>query len=265
MLNDFLISTGIAWAFAIVMMLVVWWISVRIHNWGLIDIAWSAGFVPIVIFYAAYNHGWAPRRWLIAGMVTLWSARLGAHVYFRVMGQHPKEDVRYVQLRKDWSRNLNTKMFWFFQLQAALLPFLAVPFLISCLNDQPGIRVIEWVGSGLWLVALIGETVADSQLKHFRAYPKNHGEVCEVGLWRYSRHPNYFFEWLMWMAFFLFALGSPLGCATIYCPALMLYFLLRVTGIPMTEAQSVKSKGEKYIRYQKTTSAFLPWFRKDAR
>jgi len=264
MLNDFLISLAVAWAFGAMLMLIVWAISFRIHNWGLVDVAWSIGFLPIVIFFALFNHGWAERRWLIAGMVSLWSIRLGSHVYFRVMGHHPKEDVRYAQLRIDWAPNLNTKMFWFFQLQAALLPFLSVPFLIACLNEQPAIHVIEWIGLGLWLVALIGEAVADSQLKHFRADSKNHGEVCQVGLWRYSRHPNYFFEWLMWLAFYAFALGSPLGCTAIYCPALMLYFLLRVTGIPMTEAQSVKSKGAKYIAYQKTTSAFVPWFRKDA-
>lgn len=262
MLNEFLISLLIAWSFAIGLMLVVYLISLRIRNWGLVDAAWSAGFAPIVIFFALYTHGWQVRRWLIAGMVTLWSLRLGSHVYFRVMSHHPKEDVRYAQLRIDWGAKLNSKMLGFFQLQALLLPILSVPFLISCLNPQPGLGIVEYLGLGLWFIALAGESLADAQLKQFRADSKNHGEVCQLGLWRYSRHPNYFFEWLMWMAFFAFALGSPLGCTSIYCPALMLYFLLRVTGIPMTEAQSIKSKGEKYLRYQQTTSAFVPWFPK---
>jgi steroid 5-alpha reductase family enzyme len=227
-----------------------------------VDVAWSLGFAPIVIFFACFTHGWPERRWLIAGMATLWSLRLGGHIYFRVMGHHPREDVRYAQLRVDWAENLNAKMFGFFQLQALLLPILSVPFLIACVNEKPGIGIAEYTGLALWLVALLGESLADHQLKRFRADPKNHGEVCQAGLWRYSRHPNYFFEWLIWMAFFVFALGSPLGCVSVYCPAIMLHFLLRVTGIPMTEAQSVKSKGQKYIQYQKTTSAFVPWLPK---
>jgi steroid 5-alpha reductase family enzyme len=153
-------------------------------------------------------------------------------------------------------------MFGFFQLQAALLVLLSVPFLIACLNPQPQINWLEWLGAAVWLVAVGGEGISDHQLKQFKENPANKGEVCQAGLWHYSRHPNYFFEWLVWVAFFLFALGSPLGCATIYCPALMLYFLIRVTGIPMTEDLAVKTKGEKYRAYQRTTSRFVPWFPK---
>ncbi len=109
---------------------------------------------------------------------------------------------------------------------------------------------------------MAGEGLADSQLKRFRAQPENRGQICQAGLWNFSRHPNYFFEWLVWVGLFIFALGSPLGCATLYCPALMLFFLLRVTGIPLTEELSLKSKGDRYREYQQTTSAFVPWFKK---
>ena len=102
------------------------------------------------------------------------------------------------------------------------------------------------------------------QLKQFKANPANKGRVCQAGLWNFSRHPNYFFEWLVWVAFFLFALGSPWGWVTIYCPALMLFFLLKVTGIPMTEELAVKTKGDAYREYQRTTSVFVPWFKKPA-
>jgi steroid 5-alpha reductase family enzyme len=150
----------------------------------------------------------------------------------------------------------------FFELQAVLIVLLAIPFLVICLNDRPGISILEWLGVAIWFVAVVGEGVADWQLKQFRANLENKGKICELGLWNYSRHPNYFFEWLVWVGFFVFALGSPLGCATIYCPALMLFFLLRVTGIPLTEELSVKSKGDAYREYQRTTSAFVPWFKK---
>jgi cyclopropane-fatty-acyl-phospholipid synthase len=245
MLNEFIISLLLAWAFAFTLMLVIWWISVRMRNAGIVDIAWSAGFAPVAIFYAAHTDGLPVRRWLVAGMAVLWSLRLAGHLYTRVMGHHPIEDVRYAQLRTEWGAQVNRKMFGFFQLQAALLVVLSVPFLVVCLNPNPGIQTAEWAGMGIWLVALLGESLADAQLKRFRADPNNRGQVCQTGLWHYSRHPNYFFEWLVWLGFYVFALGSPLGCTAIYCPALMLYFLVRVTGIPMTEALSSPGSGRK--------------------
>jgi steroid 5-alpha reductase family enzyme len=104
--------------------------------------------------------------------------------------------------------------------------------------------------------------LADAQLNAFKRRPDKSSPVCDVGLWRYSRHPNYFFEWLIWVAYFLFAAASPWGWLGILSPVAILFLLLKVTGIPMTEEQAVRSKGDAYRRYQKTTSAFVPWFRK---
>jgi len=112
----------------------------------------------------------------------------------------------------------------------------------------------------LWLTALLGESLAYSQLEDFKSRAGNKGKVCRIGLWRYSRHPNYFFEWLIWVAYFVFALASPFGCVSIISPLLMLYFLFKITGIPATEEQSLRSKGAAYREYQRTTSAFVPWF-----
>ena len=243
-------------------MLVIWWLALRVNNLGIVDIAWSWAFAPVAIFYAATTHGDPARRWLIAGMATAWSLRLGAHLYFRVLGHHPQEDVRYAKLRTQWGKDLKGRALIFFQLQAVLIVLLSIPFLIVSLNDKPGISAVEWLGVAVWFVAVTGEGVADWQLKQFRSLAENKGRICRVGLWNHSRHPNYFFEWLVWVGFFVFALGSPLGCATVYCPALMLFFLLRVTGIPLTEELSLKSKGDAYREYQRTTSPFVPWFRK---
>jgi steroid 5-alpha reductase family enzyme len=250
-----------ACVFAVALMLAIWWLALRISNLGIVDIAWSYAFAPVAIFYAATTHGDLTRRWLIAGMATLWSLRLGTHLYFRVMGNHPHEDVRYAEMRAKWGKNLKLQVLIFFQLQAVLIVLFSIPFLIACLNDRPGISIVEWLGVAIWLMAVIGEAIADWQLKQFKSL-KNRGAVCRVGLWNYSRHPNYFFEWLIWVGFFVFALGSPLGCATVYCPALMLFFLLRVTGIPLTESLAVKSKGDAYREYQRTTSQFVPWPKK---
>ncbi len=256
-----LLATG----FAVSLMIAIWVLALRVNNLGIVDVAWSLGFLPITLGFALLAHGDPVRRALVAGMAGLWSLRLGVHIAVRVRAHHPQEDVRYAQLRKEWGARLKAKTFWFFQFQAGLLAALATVFLIPCLNGRRGITALEWAGVALWIVALAGESLADAQLKAFKARPENRGKICQQGLWNYSRHPNYFFEWLVWVAFFIFAWDSPGGCFTAVCPGLMLFFLLRVTGIPMTEALSVKSKGDAYRKYQRTTSAFVPWFKKSAR
>jgi steroid 5-alpha reductase family enzyme len=250
--------------FAIVLMLLVWRSAVRIGNAGIVDIAWAAGFAPVVIGYAAAATGAVPRRALIALMVSIWSVRLAAYLYVRVRAHHPHEDRRYARLREQWGTQVNRNMLGFFQLQAALLALLSTPWLLICLNRQPGLQPLEWAGFVLWLAAIAGEALADRQLQRFKADPANRGAVCQRGLWRYSRHPNYFFEWLVWVAYFMMALASPWGWLTLYCPALMLYFLLRVTGIPLTEQLSLQAKGAAYAEYQRRTSAFVPWWPKRA-
>lgn len=238
----------------------LYFVARRIDNYGIVDIAWSHAFALLAIFYAGAAPGWGPRRLAMATLVTLWSLRLGTHLYRRVMGHHPVEDGRYQQLRRDWAGNFAPKMAGFFQLQAASVVWLGVPFLLPALNARPDWSALEIAGIGLWCVALGGEALADAQLAAFKRAPHNHGRVCDAGLWRYSRHPNYFFEWLIWVAYFVFALASPAGWLAIVGPASILFLLLRVTGIPLTEQQSLRSKGDAYRRYQQRTSAFLPWF-----
>jgi steroid 5-alpha reductase family enzyme len=246
-------------ALLFVVMAAVWAIAVRIRNAGIVDIAWSANFSLLAVLYAALLPGHPPRRLLIAGMTLLWSLRLASYLYRRVMGHHPVEDGRYVELRRRWAPHADRRFFWFFELQGALNLLLAVPLLLACANPAPRLHPLEWAGLALWVVALAGESTADRQLDAFRRDPANRGRTCRTGLWRYSRHPNYFFEWLVWVAYFVFALASPWGWLTVYCPALMLYFLFRVTGIPATEEQALRSRGEDYRDYQRTTSAFVPW------
>ena len=234
----------------------------RVDNYGVVDIAWSYAFGALATLYALLGPGWPVRRALIAAMAVVWSARLGTHLFIRVMSHHPVEDGRYVQLRRDWAAHFAPKMFGFFQLQAASVVLLASAFLLACLNPAPALHSLELTGAMLWLVAITGEALADAQLAAFKRDLANRGRVCAAGLWRYSRHPNYFFEWLIWVAYFVFALASPWGWVAIVGPASILYLLLRVTGIPMTEEQSIRSRGDAYRRYQQTTSAFVPWFPK---
>jgi steroid 5-alpha reductase family enzyme len=132
--------------------------------------------------------------------------------------------------------------------------------LLSNFDSRIGLSLSDVLGFVVWLVAIMGESLADLQLARFKALPANRGKVCSIGLWRYSRHPNYFFEWLIWVALFLFAAPAEWGWTTILCPAIMLFFLLRVTGIPYTEEQSLRSRGELYREYQRITPVFVPWF-----
>jgi steroid 5-alpha reductase family enzyme len=247
-------------ALVFLVMAAVWAVAVRIRNAGIVDIAWSANFSLLAALCAGLGPGFLPRRLLIGGMTLLWSLRLAGHLYRRVMGHHPTEDGRYLQLRAEWAPHVDRRFFWFFQAQAGLNLLLGAPLLLACANPAPRIHALEWAGLVVWAAALAGEATADRQLDAFRSDPANRGKTCRAGLWRYSRHPNYFFEWLVWVAYFVFALASPWGWATALCPALMLFFLFRVTGIPMTEEQALKSRGDDYREYQRTTSAFFPWF-----
>jgi len=232
----------------------------RINNYGIVDILWSYAFALVAIACATCEGGWIGRRMLIAAMAVIWSLRLGTHVLVRVTKHHPAEDARYAQLRREWGDKFPSKMTGFFQLQAASVVVLCLPFFLSCRNPAAGFSLLEIAGPAVWLIGICGEALADAQLAAFKNNPANRGLICQTGLWRFSRHPNYFFEWTIWMGYFLFACGSPWGWISLTSPACILYFLLGVTGIPMTEQQSLRSKGDAYRRYQRTTSAFVPWF-----
>ncbi|HQF39997.1 MAG TPA: DUF1295 domain-containing protein [Opitutaceae bacterium] len=237
----------------------LYFVARRIDNYGIVDVAWSLGFAPLAAFYGHFAGGAFPRRLLITAMGVLWSLRLGGYLARRVLGHLHTEDGRYQQLRRDWAADFGPKMFRFFQFQALVLVALSVPFLLAARNPAPALHPLEYAAAGLWLLALLGETLADAQLARFKRNPANRGLVCATGLWGWSRHPNYFFEWLVWVAFALFALTAPSGWIALYAPALMLFFLLKVTGVGYTEGQLLRSKGEAYRAYQARTNAFIPW------
>jgi steroid 5-alpha reductase family enzyme len=241
------------------LMLLLWAVHFPIRNAAIVDAGWAGGLALLAGIYAWGGNGFLPRRLLMGGMGAIWGVRLAGYLLFsRVLG-HPEEG-RYVQLRREWGGNIGLKFLLFFQFQALLCLLLSPPFLLPALNRSPVWSPLEFAGTALWLVAMAGEVLADMQLKAFKSTQANRGKTCRVGLWRYSRHPNYFFEWLIWVAYALFALASPYGFVALFSPALMLYFLLKVTGIPATEAQALRTRGEDYRRYQESTSVFVPWF-----
>jgi steroid 5-alpha reductase family enzyme len=254
-----LIATG-AGAVAL-LMLILWLIHLRTGNASIVDPGWAGGLALLGILFAALGRGYPLRAALIGAMSGIWGLRLAIHLLARIVG-HPEEG-RYQELRRQWKTGIEFKFLLFFEFQALLCIVLAAPFFLAARNPVPSVSPLEWAAFVLWAIAMIGEATADAQLEAFRKSGLQ-GRTCQSGLWHYSRHPNYFFEWLIWMAYALFAAGSPWGWLGLLSPALILYFLLRVTGIPATEAQALRTRGDEYRRYQQTTSAFIPWFPKNS-
>ncbi len=243
-------------------MVLTWIWAWKIKNAGVVDIFWAFNFPIIAIICYFSGTGFDIRKILMCSMVIIWGSRLGIYLFIRVGSHLKEEEGRYKQLRKEWQPVPDRKFFAFFQMQAISNVLLATPFFISCMNPDPVLSVLEKTGFLIWLLAIIGEAIADAQLKKFKKNPENKGKVCQRGLWNYSRHPNYFFEWIIWLGYFTFALASPYGWISILCPVTMLYLIFKLTGIPLTEEQSLRSKGDLYREYQRTTSVFIPWFKK---
>jgi steroid 5-alpha reductase family enzyme len=241
-------------------MFVLWRRQLVTRNAGTVDVAWAASIGALALLYAATGDAWGPRRVLVGVLAALWSFRLAQHLYVRVAGE--PEDGRYAAMRTSLGARFDRTMLWFFQAQALLAWLLALPFLFLATASDPTLdhwRTTDMVAVLLWVVSVVGESVSDRQLAAWRENPANKGRTCRAGLWAYSRHPNYFFEWLHWWTYVLLAWGAAWWWATLLAPALMLFFLFKVTGIPATEAQAVLSRGEDYREYQRTTSVFVPW------
>ena len=244
--------------FLVLLMIAVWLTSLLLRNAGIVDVAWSGAFVPVAAAYAWLADGWLPRDVLLLAMVTAWSLRLAAHLFVRVKAEHPHEDSRYAALRQRWGPSADAWMLVFFQIQALAALALTVPFAIVALNGVPAFAWLEWAGAAVWAVGVIGEATADRQLARFKSDPSHRTQVCERGLWRHSRHPNYFFEWIVWCGFGLFALGSPAGWLGLHVIPMMFYVMRYGTGVPYAERSSLRSRGDEYRAYQRTTNVFFP-------
>lgn len=244
------------WAVVAVMMLGGWWWQARRANAGVVDVLWTVGVGAAAVFLAAIGDGARAPRALLALLGGAWAARLAGHLWVRV--RREGEDGRYRHLRALWGSN-PVRWLAFFQLQALLVPAFALPFAAVAVNPRSSPPWLA-VGFVLWAVAIAGETLADAQLAAFRANPANRGRTCRQGLWGCSRHPNYFFEWLQWFAYVALAVGSPLWALAWAGPVVMGLFLRFLSGVPWTEAQALRSRGEDYRDYQRRTPMFFPWF-----
>lgn len=242
-------------------MTILWTIQRLRSDAGVVDFGWAGSLGILAIFYAATMAEPTGRSAATALIAAAWSFRLASYILVnRVLGKD--EDGRYQTLRRNWHPREQTFFFAFFQAQGLLALLFSLSFWIPIHFIQRPFGACDFVGIVIAAVAISGESLADKQLAAFRRRRESQGKTCRDGLWRYSRHPNYFFEWLHWWSYVLLAWGSPYWPATLVAPALMLFFLFKVTGIPATEAQALASRGDDYRDYQRTTNAFVPWFPK---
>ncbi len=244
-----------------ILMAIAWTVQRSTGNSGWVDTIWtfSVGLVGAgSALWPIAGAAPAARQWLVAALVLIWSLRLGTHIARRTIGI--ADDPRYAAFAHEWGRDAPRRMFIFLQNQAlgSIPPVFSI--FVAARMPGGGLRLSDYIGALILLIGIAGEALADAQLRDFRSDPANKGRVCEIGLWRWSRHPNYFFEWFGWLAYPVIALSSGYswGWAAVLAPAFMYWFLAHVTGIPPLEAQMLRSRGDRYRDYQSRTSAFFP-------
>ena len=237
-------------------MAALWYLQVRIRDASHVDVAWAILIACCAIAYALLADGDVGHRVLAAALASIWGFRLGGYLLFnRVLGK--EEDGRYQELRRRWAPHENRNFFVFFQAQALFVVFFSLPFAFVSLETESGFGALAWIGIAVWAIGNVGTIVSDRQLAQWRANPENKGKTARGGLWGWSRHPNYFFEWVNWCGNALVASATPWGWIAWLVPAGLLYLLFKVTGIPETEAQALRSRDD-YAEYQRTTSVFVP-------
>jgi len=244
-----------------VLMAGAWVVQQRTGNSGWVDTIWTFSLGLIGVGGALWPVGdgiVTARQALIAVLVAVWSLRLGIHVAFRTAGI--TDDPRYAEYAKQWGAAAPRKMFGFLQAQAIVSVPLVFSIFVAAHRPGESLGWQDLLGALVLLAGIAGEGTADAQLKRFRSDPGNRGRVCDAGLWHWSRHPNYFFQWMGWLAYPVIALSLdyPWGVLTLSAPILMYWILVHVTGIPPLEQQMERSRGLAYRHYQDRTSKFFP-------
>jgi steroid 5-alpha reductase family enzyme len=244
-----------------VLMAGAWAVQQRTGNSGWVDTIWTFSLGLVGAGSALWPVGGAApnaRQWLVAALVAIWSLRLGSHIAARTV--KISDDPRYAAFAKEWGVDSPRKMFIFLQNQGFGSIPLVFSIFVAARFPSDALRPQDYLGVLILFIGIAGEALADAQLKRFRADPTNKGRVCDAGLWRWSRHPNYFFEWFGWLAYPVIAIWPdyPWGWATLLAPLFMYWILVHVTGIPPLEQQMLRSRGERYRDYQSRTSVFFP-------
>lgn len=240
-------------------MTLAWAVQQRTGNSGWVDTMWTFGLGAIGIAAALWPDPATAngRQWLVAVMIAAWALRLGGHIAHRSSGI--QNDPRYAQLIEGWGTDARKQMLILLQKQALVSIPLATTLFLAAHNPEPLWRTLDVAAVALFSLAAAGEALADHQLRRFRSRHQRRTAVCDEGLWAWSRHPNYFFEWLMWVAFALLAIDySLIGWFAFAGPLAIYWLLTQVSGIPPLEEHMLRTRGDAFRRYQARTSAFFP-------
>ncbi len=244
-------------------MTAVWLASLRLRDASIVDVFWGLGFVGAASIGLAIGDGVAGRRIFIFILIAVWGVRLATYIAMRNRGAG--EDPRYMKMRQRagdsfWWESL-MRVFW---LQGAIMWVVALPLMAVAAGTSPTFpSASDVIGAALWAIGVFFEAVGDRQLRTFKRDPANKGKVMDRGLWRYTRHPNYFGDAAMWWGVAVIAAGVPWGWATAVGPALMTFFLMKVSGVALLEKSLASTKPE-YADYVQRTSAFVPRLPKPA-
>ena len=241
-----------------------WLIWRNTRNSGWVDVTWTFGLGGLACVGALapsfFSGSVTTRSVPVAVLIAFWSLRLGFHIALRTA--HITDDPRYAKLLRDWGARASRQMFGLLQKQAAVSIPLALSVILAAWNPAPTLRVQDILAVLVLAIASAGEGIADAQLRRFRAYPTNRDRICDVGLWGWSRHPNYFFEWLGWLAYPLFAIdlggNYSWGWIALAGPACMYWLLVHISGIPPLEQHMLERRGDAFRAYQTRTNAFFP-------
>lgn len=224
------------------------------------DVIWSSSFLPLntlFIFFVATPI--QSRDLLLLLLIGVWSLRLTLLLLQRIHSK--KEDPRYASLMKEWKDKANRNLACLFGIQTILSTTLSLPFYLSFISSNKSWMIYHSAAAALFCIGLTIEVLSDLALLKYKRIGKT-DKPCQIGLWNYSRHPNYFGEWVIWIGFAVFSLGESYGYLSLLSPLLMLAFLYKITGIPITEERLTARLGDSYREYQKTTSMFIPWPKK---
>jgi len=256
MITDFISYAALA---VFLYMSILFVIAVVQRDNSIADIGWGLGFVIVALLTFFLEQRLYARHILVTGLVVIWGMRLAIHIFLRHRGRG--EDPRYAAWRKEWGKWVIVRSFFqVFMLQGLLL--LAISYVVIVVNSSSGggLSVLDICGLAIWIIGFLFEALGDFQLKQFLADEKNRGHIMSSGLWRYTRHPNYFGEATMWWGIFLIALSVPYGWSAVISPAVITFLLLRVSGVILLEKEFTDS--EEFKEYKRSTSAFIPWFPK---
>ncbi|MCW7509429.1 DUF1295 domain-containing protein [Leptospira levettii] len=271
-MDNILVPYLTAVIFTFCFMTLMWFWGKTRDNYAVIDVGWGLVIAGIATVLSYFGKGTLAAKLVVLIPVWVWAIRLSGFLYFtRIRTNHP-EDKRYAGFRKDYGDKVHSKMFTnVFLLQGALALLLSFPFYFASQWDLfpnvglfgPNGTLMVWIGWILFVFGVVGETIADKDLHKFLSVPANKGKVCNVGLWKYTRHPNYFFEWVIWLGIGVIPiLSTPEAMASLFTPVFMFVLLRFVSGVPFAEKYSLQSKGDLFREYMRTTNAFFPWFPK---